>query len=149
MAVAREIALRRLTARARTRGELAGDLARRSVPSEVAASVLDRFEEVGLVDDAGFARQWVSSHPGTSARRLRDQLRAKGVAPDDIDGAVGEIDADDDLAGARLVAQKKLRLVRDLEPLVRDRRLAGALARRGFGSGVVQQVLREVHDGTL
>ena len=111
--------------------------------------MLDRFEEVGLVDDAGFARQWVSSHPGTSARRLRDQLRAKGVAPDDIDGAVGEIDADDDLAGARLVAQKKLRLVRDLEPLVRDRRLAGALARRGFGSGVVLQVLRVVHDGTL
>lgn len=149
VAVAREIALRRLTVRARSRAELAGDLARRNVPAETAEAVLDRFEEVGLVDDADFARMWVTNHQGVSARRLRDELRAKGVGADHIEHAVGEVSHDDDLASARALAAKKLRSMGELSDLVRDRRLAGALARRGFGSGIVSQVLREVRGGEL
>ncbi len=147
--VAREIALRRLTVRARTRAELAADLARRDVPGDVATRVLDRFEEVGLVDDADFARMWVHGRHGVSARRLRDELRGKGVGADEIDAAVGEIDDDHDLASAREVARRRLRSLRAVDDVVRDRRLAGALARRGFGADVVHQVLREVRHGEL
>jgi regulatory protein len=146
-AVAREIALRRLTVRARTRAELAADLARRNVPAEAAASVLDRFTEVGLIDDADYARMWVAGKPGVSSRRLKDQLRTKGVSADDIDAAVGEITHDDDLAAARAFATKRLRSLTGVDEVVRDRRLAGALARRGFGPGIVAQVLRDVRSG--
>ncbi|MDP9443359.1 MAG: recombination regulator RecX, partial [Actinomycetota bacterium] len=59
--VARALALRRLNAQPRTRAELEQTLAQRSVPPEVAAGVLDRLEQVGLVDDAAFARSWVES----------------------------------------------------------------------------------------
>ena len=37
--------------------------------------------------------------------------------------------------------------MRGLDPVVRDRRLAGVLARRGFGSGIVSTVLAELRDG--
>ncbi len=111
--------------------------------------MLDRFEEVGLIDDADFARMWVAGRPGVSSRRLRDELRLKGVPTDDIQGAVGAIDHDDDLQSARAFAVKKLRSLASVEAVVRDRRLAGALARRGFGSGIVAEVLREVRSGEL
>ncbi len=63
--VARKILLDQLTGQPRSRSELATKLARKQVPAEVAERMLDRFEEVGLVDDAAFARDWV--HPGTPA----------------------------------------------------------------------------------
>jgi hypothetical protein len=82
-AIAREICLRLLTDRARTRQELASALARKGVPAEAAAEVLDRFGEVGLIDDAAFAGQWVRSrtrHRGLGRRAIAVELRRKGVA---------------------------------------------------------------------
>src|SRR5204863_1344517 len=55
--VARKILLDQLTGRARSRSELADKLRQRRVPDEIASRLLDRFTEVGLVDDAAFARQ--------------------------------------------------------------------------------------------
>ena len=80
-AVAREIALRQLTVRARTRAELARALARKNVPEEVADSVLDRLTEVGLIDDAVFARDWLAAgaRRQRSRRVLLGELAEKGV----------------------------------------------------------------------
>ena len=64
--VARTILLDQLTGRARSRKELADKLAAKDVPDEVATRLLDRFEEVGLVDDAAFARSWVSQPPAAA-----------------------------------------------------------------------------------
>jgi hypothetical protein len=50
--VARSIALRKLTARPRTRHELDQALQAKNVPPSVKKAVLDRMQEVGLVDDA-------------------------------------------------------------------------------------------------
>ena len=59
--VARGICLRALTGAPKTRQQLADLLAARGVPDDAAEAVLDRFTEVGLIDDAAFARAWVSS----------------------------------------------------------------------------------------
>ncbi|MGH3973165.1 MAG: regulatory protein RecX, partial [Pseudonocardiaceae bacterium] len=80
--VARGLVLRKLTAAPRTRAQLADDLAGRGVPDGVAHRVLDRFTEVGLVDDAAFAESWVRSRHlgrGLSRRALSHELRTKGV----------------------------------------------------------------------
>ncbi|MDD9204853.1 regulatory protein RecX, partial [Georgenia sp. 10Sc9-8] len=53
--VARTIALRQLSAAPRSRAQLADAMARKDVPEAVAEAVLDRFTEVGLVDDAAYA----------------------------------------------------------------------------------------------
>ena len=70
--VARTILLRRLSVAPRTRRELADDLRKRGIPDDVSARVLDRFEEVGLVDDTEFARMWAVSRQRTkgSARSV-------------------------------------------------------------------------------
>lgn len=144
-AVAREIALRQLTVRARTRVELARALARKQVPEEVAESVLDRLTEVGLIDDAVFARDWLAAggRRQKSRRVLLGELAEKGVDSELIDEAAGELEAERDYEVARGFAARKSTALAGLEPAVRYRRLAGALARRGFPASVVAQVTRE------
>lgn len=150
--VARAIALRKLAAQARTRQELDQALRKKNVPDETADAVLDRLEEVGLVDDQAFAQDWVASrqqrrHLSRSA--LRRELQAKGIGREDLDEALATVDSDDELEAARALATKKTAAMRSLEPIVRDRRLAGALARRGFGSGIISTVLDELRQGKL
>lgn len=142
--VAREIVLRKLTAQQRSRSELAKVLKERDVPDDAADVVLDRMEDVGLVDDAAFAESWVQSRQsrrGLSRRALRQELVRKGVARDDIDDALSTVSPEDELAAATALAEKKLRTMGGLEREVMYRRLAGALARRGFSPGLTSQVL--------
>src|SRR3954465_14951054 len=94
---ARSLCLRLLTARARTRAELAGQLAKRGYPDDVSNRVLDRMADVGLIDDADFAEQWVRSrreNAGKGKRALAAELRTKGVDDDLIAEALADVDAD-------------------------------------------------------
>lgn len=146
--VAREIALRQLTVRQRTRAELAQAMARRKVPADAARQVLDRFTEVGLLDDAAFARDWVTAGDRRMRGRtvLAAELAGKGVADDLIEEALAARSAADDLEIARELARRKVRSLGGLDRQVRYRRLCGLLQRRGFGWGVIAQVAREVLD---
>jgi regulatory protein len=115
----------------------------------VAERVLDRFAEVGLIDDASYAQSWVESRQRTrgSARAvLRQELRAKGVAADDAEAALASIDPDAERERARELVRAKARGVARLEPAARVRRLAGMLQRRGYPAGVSFLVVREVLD---
>jgi len=146
-AVARTIALRKLTVQARTRHELEQALRAKQVPEQVVRDVLDRMTSVGLINDAVFARDWVASrqrrrHLSRSA--LKRELGVKGVAREDIDAALETVDADAEFASALDLAQRKLAQLGGLAPEVRYRRLAGLLCRRGFGPGTTSRVLAEV-----
>jgi regulatory protein len=146
-AVARTIALDRIATRDRTRHELAKALSDRNVPAEVAEQVLDRLQEVGLINDAAFAEAWVESRQQRrhlSRPALRRELQAKGVDRDQIDAALESVDFGDELTAARELARRRGGALAGLPYPVRYRRLAGALGRRGFGSAIVTQVLREV-----
>jgi regulatory protein len=152
--VARTILLRRLSAAPRTRSELRTDLLRRGVPEDVADRVLDRFAEVGLIDDAAYAQLWVDSRQRTrgSARGvLRQELRSKGVSDDDAAVALEGIDDDAERARAVQLVQVRMRSMQRLEPQVRVRRLVSMLMRRGYRQGtalsVVTEVLGELPDG--
>src|SRR5664280_7115 len=102
--VARNIALRLLTAAPRSRRQLADALERRGVPSEVAERVLDRFIEVGLLDDAEYARLVVHSQHvdrGLSGRALRFELRKRGIDGELAAAAIGNLTDDAVEARAR------------------------------------------------
>jgi len=145
VAVAREIALRRLSVRARSRKELAQDLKSRDVPADAAAEVLDRFTEVGLIDDAAFAQEWVETRGrGSGASRLRQELRLKGVAEEHIAEAIRGRDDQADLTNARELATRKAATAKGLDRVVRQRRLTALLARRGYSSAVIRRVIGEV-----
>jgi regulatory protein len=145
--IARAIALRKLTARACTRHELDQALKAKNVPSSVKDAVLDRMQEAGLVDDASFAVDWVASRRRRrhlSRRAIARELEAKGVARDDIEKALDEVDFHSELATARDLAQRKQTAMTGLRPDVQYRRLAGILGRRGFDTAVTVEVLHEL-----
>ncbi len=143
---ARNVCLRLLTARPRSRAELAGALARKGVADEVAARVLDRLGEVGLVDDAAYADLVVRSghrHRSMGRRALSAELRRRGVDDDTVGEAVATIDPSEEEQTARQLVERKLRAMSGLDDATRVRRLAGMLARRGYPQGMAYRVVRE------
>lgn len=144
--VARKILLDQLTGQARSRKELADKLAKKLVPEEIATRLLDRFEEVGLIDDAAFARLWVDSRQsgkGLARRALAQELRRKGIADDVAREALDEVDPAEEEAAARALVAKKLRSMSRLDAPTKTRRLVGMLARKGYPAGLAMSVVRE------
>lgn len=147
--VARSTCLRALTGAPKTRQQLAELLARRGIPDDTTATVLDRFTEVGLIDDAAFARAWVSSRQsgrGLARRALKAELHAKGVDPEVAAEAVALVDDDDERAAARRLVDRRLPSLGRLDRVTATRRLMGMLARKGYGGGLAGAVVREALD---
>jgi regulatory protein len=142
---ARSICLQQLTGAPRTRAQLEKALARKNVPEPVARQVLDRFVEVGLVDDAGYAMAWVESRHrgrGLARRALAHELRQRGVGEVEAAQALDTLDSAQELATARALVDRRVAATRGMDPERRVRRLAGMLARKGYGPGLSMQVVR-------
>lgn len=149
--VARKILLDQLTGQARSRAELATKLAKRQVPEEVAERLLTRFEEVGLIDDAAFARAWVESRQpgkGLGRRALAQELRRKGIDDDVAREALEEIEPEDEEEAARTLVRRKLRSLRRVDRATATRRLTAMLARKGHSGEVAWRVVREELDAS-
>lgn len=144
--VARQIVLQRLAARARTRKELEDILRRRGCQAEVARTVLDRLSEVGLVDDAEYARAYVQARgraKGLARGALARELLAKGVAEPAVEDAVATVSPPQELDRARSVIRRRLSQLHGLPREVQVRRLAGLLARRGYSAELAYRVVIE------
>jgi regulatory protein len=148
--MARQICLRLLTAGPRTRAQLATALRKRRIPDEVVQTVLGRFAEVGLIDDAAFAQAWVETRHqgrGLARRALAAELRQRGVAADQVRAAVGSVGPQDEAAMARKLIARRVAAT-DGRPLpARVRYLVGVLARKGYPAGLAYQVVREALAG--
>ena len=145
---ARNLCLRLLTARARTRAELEGELAKRGYPDDVSKRVLDRLTQVGLIDDADFAEQWVRSrraNAGKGKRALAAELRTKGVDNDVIMAALDGIDAGAERQRAEKLVRDRLRREKlgDDDDAKIARRLVGMLARRGYSQTMAFDVVKD------
>ncbi|MEX7468747.1 recombination regulator RecX [Mycobacterium adipatum] len=142
---ARDVCLRLLTVRARTRSELEAQLTKRGYPDDVSARVLDRLVEVGLLDDVAFAEEWVRSrraHSGKGKRALATELRTKGVDPDVIAETLDSVDAGEWRVQAEELVAAKLRRDKLDDEVKVTRRLVGMLARRGYSQGMAFDVVR-------
>jgi regulatory protein len=149
-AVARAICLRLLTQRARSRAELAEKLTKRGVPDDAASRVLDRFAEVGLIDDGALAAHLAGAQHrerGLARRAVAAKLRQRGLT-EHVESALTTIDADNERARARQLVQRRLPALGDLPPDVQARRLVGLLARKGYSSGMSYAVVREALSGS-
>lgn len=142
---ARDVCLRLLTVRARTRSELEAQLTKRGYPDDVSARVLDRLVEVGLLDDVAFAEEWVRSrraNSGKGKRALATELRTKGVDPDVIAETLESVDAGEWRVQAEELVAAKLRRDKLDDEMKVTRRLVGMLARRGYSQGMAVDVVR-------
>jgi regulatory protein len=137
----------------RSRKQLAEKLAERDVPADVAAAVLDRFEEVQLIDDLEFARMWVRSRYQSRALArgaLKRELADKGINGEIAEEALDQLTSEDELNSARDLIRRKIRPDWDLDDrLVRDkhvRRLVAMLARKGYPPSMAFRVVNEELD---
>jgi regulatory protein len=143
---ARQVCLRLLTAAPRTSAQLADAMRRKGVPAEAAEAVLGRLTEVGLIDDAAFARAWVESRHharGLSRRALTAELKRRGVPGEEVQAAIGALDPDQEIATARRLVVRAMAATRGRPLPVRVRRLVGLLARKGYPAPLAYRVVRE------
>lgn len=148
---AREVCLKLLTVRPRSRAELAEALRRKAIPRDVAESVLDRLGDVGLVDDAAVAEAAVHAgltYRGLGRNALSAELRRRGVADDVALEAISAIDPEDEEQRARDLVRRRLRNTATGEDTAgwdtrMVRRLAAMLARKGYSEGLALRVIRD------
>ena len=143
---AREAVLRILTAAQRSRRELEQSLARKGYPEDVVEQVLDRFDEVGLVDDATYAETIVRTRHaerGLARRGIAAELRRRGIDEETAVEALDQLDSDDERAAGARLAAKLVTRTGGLDRQVRVRRAVGSLARKGYAPGLAFELVRD------
>jgi regulatory protein len=144
-AQAKDACLRLLTDRARSRSELEKKLISRGFEADIITRTLDRLQEIGLIDDADFANQWVHSrhtYSGKGKKALAVELRLKGVDQDVATEALSQIEPEDERERAADLVRKKLRNkpVDDRDKVMR--RLVAMLARKGYSASMSYEVVK-------
>ena len=146
-AKARADALRLLKFRPRSEAELRERLGRKGFSAEVVDPLMENLRRARLIDDARFARYYVTQKLGSkpSGRRaLLADLKARGIEPGLASQAVEDgTEGVDELETARRLAQARMNRLRGLEPEAVQRRLFGFLSRRGFSADAVYRAVRE------
>jgi regulatory protein len=156
-----EAAARLLASRSRSVSETRRRLQALGYPAPHVATVIERLERMGYLDDTAFARAWLESRDRSRPRgesALRQELRRKGLDDATVRDAIQEraaaahqgTDADEarsgsaaDLAAARrLLERKAAALVREPDPRKRLQKAYALLARNGFGPDVCREVSR-------
>jgi regulatory protein len=115
------------------------------VPAAAASTVLDRFTELGLVDDEAFASAWVESRHqgrGLAPRALRRELRQRGIDDETAEAALASIDDESQSRAAQALVQARLPSLARYDRPTQLRRLQGLLVRRGYAPGLAWTVVR-------
>lgn len=138
----KEIALRLITNRPRSKKEVRDRMREKEIGESIQDRVIDRFEELDLLDDEAFARYWIDQREKFKPRGkplLRQELRQKGVDQQIVNDLLEDTD---DSAAAMQAAEKKARTLLRYPEDEFKKKLSGFLQRRGFG----YQEIREAVD---
>lgn len=126
-------------------GELYAKLCRRFDPHTAAAAVA-RVGELGLLNDAGFARRRAAEllRKRKSRREILQDLAAKGIDRETAAGALAALmpadgEEDPDLASARALVERQY--ARKLAE-GKTQQVMAALARRGFSHAVIRAAVQ-------
>ena len=139
--LALERALASLSRRSHTEHELRQRLRRQFADEEIDTAV-DRLRQLGYLDDARWATEFVEARRGRlGARRLRQDLVRRGVPREHVEAATDNLD---EAAAAIATARRRVPSLRRLEPDLRRQRLYGYLQRRGFSYDVTRRAIAEV-----
>jgi regulatory protein len=141
-----QAALKLLAVRSRSSHEVRQALDRRGYPPDEVAAVIARLTTCRYLDDAEFARTWVTARAHRAAvgpARLARELRAKGIQEGQIAAALHSLAEEWTPAEAAGEAvRRKLKALTGVPPAVARRRLAGYLERRGFSPEIIIAMCR-------
>ncbi|MBP3522907.1 MAG: regulatory protein RecX [Clostridia bacterium] len=134
-----------LASRARTEKEIVSALRQNAYPEQTIARVMARLHDEGYINDAAFAGQWASARTakGMGARRIRQELRLKGVSQSDIDEALNSVDEEETMDAAVQAAEKASRGRNPSDPADRQKIIA-ALVRRGYDFSTAKTALQRL-----
>jgi regulatory protein len=139
-------AIKLISYRPRSEKEVYLNLSKHGFPITSIESTIDRLRKNGLIDDEGFARQWVENRNYFRPRSriiLFNELKQKGISTEIIDQTLNEID-DNELA---YVAGKKQSLkLTHLDRSEFNRKLGSYLLRRGFTFDIITPTLAKIWD---
>lgn len=136
-----------LSMRARTEKEIVDALRKNAYPDAAIARVMARLHEADYINDADFASQFSASRVsrGMGSRRIRMELRKKGVCSEVIDESIAALDEDDVRIAAVRIARKAAQ-GKDLRDRADRQRILAALARRGYDFSIAKQALDAILD---
>ncbi|WP_025779748.1 regulatory protein RecX [Brevibacterium sp. VCM10] len=144
-AQAKKTAMNMLAMRDHSSDELRKKLLRRDLMPEAIDVLIEKLQNSRLLNDEEFAHRFARAQRENrklSRSVLKRELSKKGISPELAADAVADIDGEEELA--REVAEKKAASTRRLDYAVRERRILGMLARRGFPSAICIKVTRDV-----
>jgi regulatory protein len=145
---ARNIILFQLSSSPKTRKQLSDKLASKEIPEDIVSYLLDRYEELNLIDDAMFAEMWVNSRhrsKGLGKRNLKQELKRKGVEDEYIDSALENISSESEYDKAFEICQKKYsRMSKNLPIEKQKQRLIGFLMRKGHSPSIVYGIVNQI-----
>ena len=130
--------LDRMLFRPKTRFELKRGLIEKGCREDVADSLLDEYQELGLIDDKYYAVLYIYTKKYCGLRRLRDELRYRGVSGEDIESALEEVGIDEE----QRAIEYAMSICR-IEGMTRDK-LIGRLERRGFAYQSISSVMTQL-----
>lgn len=141
-----DVVLRLLTTRERSEAEIRQALRKKGHDDGTVEGVIEEFRTKNLLSDARFAETYATeaaARRGYGSAAIRMRLRTKGISPE-LAAQAAAASPEDEEDRARAFAAKRLRALASQPPDVRYRRLAGALARRGYPSDIVAKVARDL-----
>jgi regulatory protein len=140
-------ALKKLARQPQSRATLAQKLERQGFEPAAVATALDRAAQDGYLDDREYAQSLVRRRAGSRGYALiAQELRAKGVEDEDASTALDSVDrvseADRALEMGRAMLEQRHPADRQqLRTMIGPR-----LSRRGFDSGLIYRVCRQLTD---
>lgn len=149
---ARNVLLYQLARGAKSAHTLRTILEKREIEPQIAEAVIQRFIEVGLIDDAAFAETLVNSklrHKGLARSAIKRELSGKGVAAEIVEQAIAQITPESEMSMAIDLAKHRAQRMAHLDHEVRQRRLSGYLARKGYSSSVIVAALKEAETSLI
>lgn len=145
------VSMHALARRAMSTRELHDHLRQREFDESEVNAELDRLDDAGLLDDGDLAEtlvQRLRERKGLGRSALVAELKRRKLHPDAIDAALAEFEADDEVARATDLAQRRAPQLRSLDSETAKRRLGAYLMRKGYDGSVVSTAVARALEPT-
>ena len=130
-----------------TKSEIAWRLEREGFSARAIETSIEELIRSGHIRDRKYAENWIVRRQKSNPRGktlLKRELVDKGIDRETAEQVIATVETEDETKVALEIAQKRAKQYKRLPTHVAKRRLHGFLARRGFGSDVVRQVLEQI-----
>ena len=127
--------------------QMTRQLEREGFKEQAIDTIIAELIQSGHIRDRQYAEKWVQRRQKSNPKGravLKQELIDKGVDPETAEQVLAEVKTEDEKRLALQIAQKQSKKYKNLPAHVAKRRLHGFLARRGFESETILQVIEKV-----